>query len=83
MENCADYLAGNKPEAPMWSSSSTRDIERFIASQGARNDSQYDDDESIAVEIVRTITFKVWLAITCLNARVRLSGSLRYITMSN
>jgi hypothetical protein len=55
MENCADYLAGSKPEAPMWSSSSTRDIERFIASQGIRNDSQYGDDESIAVEIVRTI----------------------------
>jgi hypothetical protein len=55
MENCADYLADSKPEAPTWSSSSTRDIERFIASQGTRNDSQYDDDESIAVEIVRTI----------------------------
>lgn len=55
MENCADYLAGSNAEAPMWSSSSTRDIERFIASQGTRNDSQYDDDESIGVEIVRTI----------------------------
>jgi hypothetical protein len=55
LENCADYLAGTKPEAPGWSSSSTRDIERFIKSRGTRNDSQYDDDESIAVEIVRTI----------------------------
>jgi hypothetical protein len=55
IENCAGYLQGAKAEAPFWSSSSTGAIEEFIAHQGTRNDSQYDDDESIAVEILRVI----------------------------
>jgi hypothetical protein len=55
IENCAGYLSGSKAEAPMWSSSSTEIIEEFIANQGKRKAELYDDDESIAVEILRTI----------------------------
>lgn len=39
----------------MWSSSSTGIIEEFIANKGARPADLYDDDESISVEILRTI----------------------------
>ena len=52
-ENCADYLAGKGIEAPTWSSSSTWSIEEFIANRGTEPAPIYDDDESIAVEIVR------------------------------
>lgn len=55
IENCAGYLSGSEAEAPMWSSSSTGIIEEFIANQGKRKAELYDDDESIAVEILRTI----------------------------
>jgi hypothetical protein len=55
MENCADYLSAAKAPAPMWSSSSAEIIEEFLAYQGKRSASLYDDDESIAVEILRTI----------------------------
>jgi len=55
LENCAGYLAGAKSASPGWSSSSTRDIERFIKSRATVNGGQYDDDESIAVEILRTV----------------------------
>jgi len=55
IENCAGYLSGSEAEAPMWSSSSTGVIEEFIANQGKRKAELYDDDESIAVEILRTI----------------------------
>jgi hypothetical protein len=55
LENCTDYLRSAKTSAPGWSSSSTRDIERFIKSRGTENDTQYDDDESIAVEILRVM----------------------------
>jgi hypothetical protein len=55
IENCAGYLAGSNAEAPMWSSSSTPYIEEFIANQGRKKAQLYDDDESIAVEILRTI----------------------------
>lgn len=53
IENCIDYLSGSKPEAPMWSSSSARAIEEFIANQGSKPAPIYDDDESIAVEVLR------------------------------
>jgi hypothetical protein len=53
IENCADYLSNGDVEAPMWSSSSTWSIEDFIANRGTKPDSIYDDDESIAVEILR------------------------------
>jgi hypothetical protein len=55
IENCADYLTSSNAEAPMWSSSSTRSIEQFIANRGTKPDLIYDDDESMAVEILRTI----------------------------
>lgn len=55
IDNCADYLAADKAEAPMWSSSSTQYIEEFLAHQGRQAARLYDDDESIAVEIIRTI----------------------------
>ena len=37
----------------MWSSSSTWSIEEFIANRGTESAPIYDDDESIAVEILR------------------------------
>jgi hypothetical protein len=55
IENCADYLSGSDVRPRMWSSSSTPYIEEFIASKGRRRAHLYDDDESIAVEILRTI----------------------------
>jgi hypothetical protein len=55
IENCAGYLSGSKAEAPYWSSSSTPFIEEFIANQGRKRAQLYDDDESIAVEILRTM----------------------------
>lgn len=39
----------------MWSSSSTWAIEEFISHRGERDAPMYDDDESIAVEILRTL----------------------------
>jgi len=53
IEHCAGYLSSSEAEAPMWSSSSTRAIEEFIANRGTRKAPIYDDDESIAVEILR------------------------------
>jgi hypothetical protein len=53
IEHCADYLSDPSVEAPMWSSSSTWAIQEFIAHRGAKKAPIYDDDESIAVEIVR------------------------------
>jgi len=52
-DNCADYLSGSNIAAPTWSSSSTWAIEEFIANEGRVPAPVYDDDESIAVEIVR------------------------------
>lgn len=54
IHNFADYLSYS--EAPMWSSSSTRAIEEFISCRGKRKSAMYDDDESIAVEILRTLS---------------------------
>ena len=55
IENCAGYLAGSKMKTPIWSSSSTWAIEEFIDNLGRKPAPIYDDDESIAVEILRTI----------------------------
>lgn len=55
IENCAGYLAGNEAQASMWSSSSTGVIEEFIGNKGKQKAKLYDDDESIAVEILRTV----------------------------
>ena len=53
IENCADFLSTSTVEAPIWSSSSTWAIEEFIDHRGTRAAPIYDDDESIAVEIIR------------------------------
>src|SRR6266498_2986712 len=55
LENFAGYLAGSAAEAPMWSASSAAIIEEFVAHRGKKKAKVYDDDESIAVEILRTI----------------------------
>jgi hypothetical protein len=55
IENCAGYLSGSKAEAPMWRASSTWAIDEFIDNLGQKPAPIYDDDESIAVEILRTI----------------------------
>jgi len=55
IENCAGFLLADQAPAPGWSSSSSEIIEEFLAFQGKRTASLYDDDESIAVEILRTI----------------------------
>jgi len=55
IENCAGYLAGPGEASPMWSSSSTGIIEEFIKDKGKEKAALYDDDESIAVEILRTV----------------------------
>ncbi len=53
VDNCADYLSGSNIATPTWSSSSTWSIEEFIKNHGSVPAPIYDDDESIAVEIVR------------------------------
>jgi hypothetical protein len=53
IEHCTDYLSAPNAAAPMWSSSSTWAIEEFIRNRGTTPAPVYDDDESIAVEIVR------------------------------
>jgi hypothetical protein len=55
IEHCAGYLSGSRAEAPFWSSSSTGAIEEFIAHHGTKKAPIYDDDEEIAVEILRVI----------------------------
>ena len=55
IENCAGYLSESKTQTPTWSSSSTWAIEEFIDNLGRKPAPMYDDDESIAVEILRTI----------------------------
>jgi hypothetical protein len=55
IENCVGYLSSPRTETPMWSSSSTWAIEEFIDNLGKKPAPMYDDDESIAVEILRTI----------------------------
>lgn len=53
LEHCTDYISASEKEAPMWSSSSTWSIEEFIRNHGTVPDSLYDDDQSMAHEIVR------------------------------
>lgn len=55
IENCDGYLAESEAKTPMWRSSSTWAIEEFIDNLGRKPAPIYDDDESIAVEILRTI----------------------------
>jgi hypothetical protein len=53
LKHCTDYLPGSDAEAPTWASSSTWAIEEFIANEGTKPAPIYDDDESIAVEVLR------------------------------
>lgn len=56
IENCAGYLSSqNASDPPLWRSSSTWAIEEFIENLGEKPAPIYDDDQSIAVEILRTI----------------------------
>jgi hypothetical protein len=55
IENCAGYLGASSANAPMWSSSSTWAIEDFISKRGTETAPIYDDEESIAVEILRVL----------------------------
>jgi hypothetical protein len=56
IENCAGYLSASKDsDPPIWRSSSTWAIEEFIENRGLRPAPAYDDDQSIAVEILRTL----------------------------
>jgi hypothetical protein len=59
IEHCADYLAGGEPRtAGWWSSSSAEAVEEFIANRGTRPSPIYRDDESMAVEILKTINYE-------------------------
>lgn len=56
VENCAGYLSGQSDGEPLlWRASSTWAIEEFIENLGLKPAPIYDDDQSIAVEILRTI----------------------------
>lgn len=56
IENCAGYLSDQRDGEPLlWRASSTWAIEEFIENLGLKHAPIYDDDQSIAVEILRTI----------------------------
>jgi len=55
IDNVAGYLDCSERLAPIWSSSSTWAIEEFIENRGLKTAPIYDDDESIAVEILRVL----------------------------
>src|SRR4051794_33850131 len=55
LEHCTDYLSASNAETPRWRSSSTRAIEEFIRTRGTTPAPIYDDDEAIAVEVVRVL----------------------------
>jgi hypothetical protein len=54
MDNFPDYYSQSDVDAKGWRASSAWAIDEFVASRGLQND-QYDDDEAMAVEILRTI----------------------------
>jgi hypothetical protein len=58
IENCAGYLSGSEAKAGYWRASSAWAIERFIMDRGTKPAPIYDDDESIAVEILRVINME-------------------------
>ncbi len=58
VQNCAGYMSESKANVPTWRSSSTWAIEEFIDNLGRKPAPVYDDDESIAVEILRTINLE-------------------------
>jgi hypothetical protein len=53
IDNCIGLTS--EPSAPIWQSSSTWCIEEFIKHMGVKSAPVYDDDESIAVEILRVL----------------------------
>jgi len=55
IDNVAGHLGGSESLAAVWSSSSTWAIEEFIENRGLKTAAIYDDDESIAVEILRVL----------------------------
>lgn len=55
IDNCVGYLKADQAPAPVWSSSSTWAIEEFIEHKGIKAAPVYDDDEEIAVEILRVL----------------------------
>ena len=56
LDNCIGL--SSDPAAPIWCASSTWAIEEFIAHKGIQVAPIYDDDESIAVEIVRVLNME-------------------------
>lgn len=55
IDNCTDFLPGSQADAPMWRASSEPAIHEFIENRGQKPAPIYEDDESISVEILRTI----------------------------
>lgn len=55
IDNMVDYVAGPDAKAPLWRASSRKAIDDYIASRGQEAPWPYDDDESAAVETLRTI----------------------------
>jgi hypothetical protein len=58
IDNCAGYIRGSEVKAGYWRASSTRAIEIFIKDRGIKPAPIYDDDQSIAVEILRVINME-------------------------
>ena len=56
LENTADYVGGSDQPPAGWSSSAAQTIARFIDSRGTINNSQWDDDEALAVEALKIAT---------------------------
>lgn len=56
LENTADYVGGSDDPPEGWTSSATRTIYRYILSRGTINNSQWDDDEALAVEALKIAT---------------------------
>jgi hypothetical protein len=58
LEHCTAFLSGSRAEADYWRASSTRAIEIFIKNRGMKPAPIYDDDQAIAVEILRVINME-------------------------
>jgi hypothetical protein len=58
IDNCAGYMRGPEVKAGYWRASSAWAIEKFIEHRGTKPAPIYDDDQSIAVEILRVINME-------------------------
>jgi hypothetical protein len=58
IDNCPAYVPGNEVKASYWRASSDWAIEEFIKHRGIKPAPIYDDDESIAVEVLRVINME-------------------------